>query len=76
MNDNALSEWLSLLPYMDAEEFRELLGEGGAARLGKALASRGISPRSVRGVPGDRVARSASASVLADLYGHPKSLLE
>ena len=23
--------WLSLLPYMDPEELRELLGEGGAA---------------------------------------------
>jgi hypothetical protein len=36
MYSNAHAEWLSLLPYMDEEELRELLGEGephGSARL-------------------------------------------
>jgi hypothetical protein len=76
MSDDAHHEWLSLLPYMDAEEFRELLGEEGAARLGAALASCGIATRGIRSVPCDPTGRALSAHVLTDLYGHPKSLLE
>lgn len=76
MNDDATSDWRSLLPCMDVEEFRELLGEHGAARLGELLAAFGFSTRTIRTVPRDFTGLTLSARVLREMYGHPKALLE
>lgn len=75
MDCDARTEWLSLLPYMDAEELRELLGEGGAALLSEALAASGLASHFSRSVPIDPVGRTLVADVLTEFYGHPSRFL-
>ena len=75
MYSNAHAEWLSLLPYMDEEELRELLGEGGAARLSEGLVASGLSSRWRRLAPSDPGGCTLVADVLTELYGHPNRFL-
>jgi len=59
-------EWLDLLPYAEAEDVREWLGERGAWELHQ---------RDVRDVT-DRECGPAVAAVLADLLGEPSEVIE
>jgi len=75
LKNEAQSEWLALLPYMETEEFRELLGEGGADRLAQLLSATGFSGSRVRTVPCDPLHLRLAAQVLDELYGHPMTLV-
>ena len=75
MHCDARAEWLSLLPYMDEEGLRELLGEGGAALLSEALVASGLTSRWRRLAPSDPGGCTLVADVLTELYGHPSRFL-
>jgi hypothetical protein len=69
-DETAASAWLSLLPYMESDELRELLDEAGASRLAGRLDAEGL-PLSL-GPP----SWPAAAAVLAELRGHPDHVIE
>ena len=59
--------WFSLLPYAEAEDVREWLGERGAFEVSHRVP--GLRD------PSDPQAREAVAEVLAELRGHPNQVI-